>query len=135
MSQAVWEPQATPETQPFWDSCARGRLTLQRCAACARHYFPPQPTCPRCLGTDVAWDEVSGRGHLHSWVVVHVPPPDWPDETPYVLALVELAEGPRLYANIVDVVGDPDDLVIDSDVEVCFRARGAATLPMFRSVR
>ncbi|MEU7748399.1 zinc ribbon domain-containing protein [Nonomuraea sp. NPDC049158] len=54
-------PRPTPETQPFWDGTAAGELRIQRCMACARHYFYPRPGCPHCGSADVEWVRVSGR--------------------------------------------------------------------------
>lgn len=125
-------PVATPETRHYWEGTAAGELRLQRCRACARAYFPPQPCCPRCTGDDVEVVVASGRGTLHSYVIAHRAPPGF--EVPRVIAVVELAEGPRLLTNIVGVAPDPAALPLDLPVEVTFEVVDEVALPVFRPV-
>ena len=89
-------PHPTPESQPYWDGAARGKLLLQRCAECrtVRHY--PQLVCARCYSLGVEWIEASGRGAVHSWTVAHHAfHPAFRSDLPYTLLTVDLAEGPR----------------------------------------
>jgi uncharacterized OB-fold protein len=123
-------PSPTPETAHFWEGTSRGELRLQRCRACTHTYFPPQPVCPACAGDDVEIVRASGRGSLHSYVVNHRAAPGF--EAPYVIAVVELDEGPRLLTNLVGVVSDPETLPLDLPVEVVFQRVGEVTLPWFR---
>jgi uncharacterized protein len=125
-------PVPTPETRPFWDGCARSELRLQRCADCARFYFPPQPWCPLCLGASVEWRAVSGRGTLHSYVISHVAAAGFEGEVPYSIAIVELDEGPRVLANIVGIEATPENLVLDMPLEVTFEARHGLFIPNFK---
>ena len=83
-----------------------GELRLQRCRACSRTYFPPQPFCPACASADIEIVRASGRGSLYSYVITHRAAPGF--EAPYVIAEVELEEGPGLLSNLVDVAPDPD---------------------------
>src|ERR1041385_4142676 len=123
-------PRATPETQPLWDGTASGELRLQRCQSCDAYYFPPRPFCPSCLGDDVAWETISGRGTLHSYVINHRPAPGW--DEPYAIAVVQLDEGPRMMTNIVGIENTPDNLVLDMALEVAFEPRGDMALPVFQ---
>jgi len=123
-------PVPTPETAHFWEGTAQGELRLQRCRACSKPYFPPQPFCPACSGDDVEIVRASGRGTLHGYVINHRAAPGF--EAPYVIAVVELDEGPRLLTNLVDVAPDPESLPLDLPVEVVYEAVGEMTLPMFR---
>ena len=123
-------PVPTPETAHFWEGTARGDLRLQRCRSCSETYFPPQPFCPACASDDVEVVRASGRGTLHSYVINHRAAPGF--DAPYVIAVVELAEGPRLLTNLVDVAPDPDALPLDVAVEVVFEPVGDITLPLFR---
>jgi uncharacterized OB-fold protein len=125
-------PVPTPETQPYWDAANRGELQLQRCRSCDELYFYPRPFCPTCLGDDIAWEVVSGRGTLHSYNIVHRPPPGWEEDVPYVIAIVKLEEGPTMMSNVVGVVADPAHLPIDLPLEVTFEARGEQQVPVFR---
>jgi uncharacterized OB-fold protein len=123
-------PRPTPETQHFWDGTASGELRLQRCRACTHTYFPPQPFCPGCASADVEVVRASGRGSLYSYVITHRAAPGF--EAPYVIAEVELEEGPRLLSNLVDVAPDPEQLPLDLALEVTFETFGEVTLPLFR---
>ena len=123
-------PVPTPETAHFWEGTKHGELRLQRCRACAHNYFPPQPFCPACGSDDVEIIRASGRGFLHSYVINHRAAPGF--EVPYVIAVVELDEGPRLLTNLVGVEPDPDALPLDLPVEVDFEAVGEFMLPWFR---
>lgn len=128
-------PQASPETQPFWDGCAAGVLRLQRCRSCQEFYFPPRPFCPRCLSTDVEWKDVSGRGTLHTYVINHRPGPGFEADAPYAIAVVQLDEGPRMMSNIVGVENTPENLVLDMALQVTFEPRGEMMLPVFEPAR
>jgi uncharacterized OB-fold protein len=128
-------PQATPETQEFWDGLKRGEFRLQRCndASCARVYFPPRPFCPACGSRDVAWFTGSGKGHLHSYVLNYRPAPGFESDAPYAIAVVELDEGPRLMTSIVGADQTPEALPLDLRVELAPDAvTEDVTLPKFR---
>jgi uncharacterized OB-fold protein len=128
------QPKATPETAHFWEGTARGELLLQRCRACDSTYFPPQPFCPACASDDVVVVRASGRGSLYSYVVSHRPAPGF--TPPYVIAVIELDEGPRLMTNLVehgvDLVADPEAFALDLLVEVVFETVGEVVVPQFR---
>ncbi len=110
-------PTITPDTQFFWDGLRQHRLLIQRCASCGSLRHPPRPMCPACHSLD--WDtiEASGRGPVYSCVIPHHPPLPWFPE-PFVVALVDLAEGVRLVTNIVDV--DPEAVTVGMAVRVRF---------------
>jgi uncharacterized OB-fold protein len=124
------QPVPTPETKVFWEGTAVGELRLQRCQVCGPTYFPPQPHCPRCGSDDVEVIRASGRGTLYSYVISHLAAPGF--EAPYVIAVVELEEGPRLLTNIVEVAPDPDRLPLDLPLEVVYQPVGEVALPLFR---
>ncbi|UBU11221.1 Zn-ribbon domain-containing OB-fold protein [Nonomuraea gerenzanensis] len=124
-------PKPTPETQPFWDGTAAGELRIQRCEPCARHYFYPRPSCPRCGGDQVGWVRASGRATLYSYVINHRPAPGFEDEAPYAIAVVELEEGVRMMTNIVGVPNTPEHLKLDMELRVVFERRGDVSVPLF----
>jgi uncharacterized OB-fold protein len=127
-------PQATPETQPFWDGTKAGELRLQRCDACAHAYFPPRPFCPKCASRKVSWFKASGRATLYSYVIHHRPMPGF--TPPYSIAVVELTEGPRMMTNIVNCPQTPEALQLDMPVEVTFiKLSDAIALPQFQPVK
>lgn len=125
------EPLATPETRPFWEAAARGSLQVQLCDSCRRHYFYPRSACPHCGSADVSWVECSGRASLHSYVISHRPAPGF--TPPFVIAVVELEEGPRMMTNLVGVDPDPSQLQLDMPLWVDFEPRGDHHLPVFRT--
>jgi hypothetical protein len=124
-------PQPTPETQHFWDGCKAGVLRLQRCADCAKTYFPPRPFCPACGSRAVEVFAASGKASLYSYVINHRPRPDM-GATPHSIAVVTLAEGPRMMTNIVDCPQTPQALQLDMPLEVVFQTFGGMALPLFR---
>ena len=89
-------PQPTPETQHFWDGTKANQLLLQRCDDCSKVYFPPRPFCPVCASRKVSVTKASGKGVLYSYVIHHRPVPGF--TPPYAIAVVQLAEGPRIVA-------------------------------------
>jgi len=125
-------PKPTPETQPYWEGALADELRIQRCTPCEEFYFYPRPFCPRCMSADVQWVTVSGRARLHSYVINHRAAPGFEAEAPYVIAIVELEEGPRMMANLVGVESRPEMLPLDMDLEVAFAQRGHMRIPVFR---
>lgn len=94
-------PHATPESQPYWDGVAQGRLRLQICAACRKPRHYPQLVCPECHSLDCDWIDASGRGRVHSWTVAHHAfHPAFQADLPYTLVTIDLDEGPRALARL-----------------------------------
>jgi uncharacterized OB-fold protein len=128
-------PEPDAFTRTYWDAAAEGRLLIRRCGACGRAHHYPREFCPHCWSEDVTWETASGRATLYTWSVVHrndLPP--FSDRVPYVAAVVELAEGPRMMTEIVgeggDRVGADPDLSGGTELEVAFREG----IPVFRTV-
>ena len=111
-------PRATPETEHFWDGTRLGELRLQRCDDCQQVYFPPRPFCPSCASRKVSIFTASGKAILYSYVINHRPHPAF--DGPYSIAVVQLEEGPRMMANIINVEQTPEALVLDMPLEVIF---------------
>jgi uncharacterized OB-fold protein len=127
-------PVPTPDeaSAPYFEGAAAGRLMLMRCRACGTHRYPSRERCDACWSTDTEWVQASGRATLHSWVLFHqVYHPAFADRVPYNVAVVELAEGPRITTNIVGCANA--DLHAGMPLEVTFEtvADGVA-LPKFR---
>ena len=59
-----FKPVPTEDTKPYWESCARGELRMQRCGECGHVRFPPSALCPRCLSERHEWAVLSGRGRV-----------------------------------------------------------------------
>ncbi len=126
-------PAATPETREFWEGAKRHELRIQRCNACGRAYFFPRPFCPYCSSRDVAWFTASGKARLYSYIISHRPAPGFQDAVPYVIAVVELEEEPRMMTNIIGVDPEPANLPLDLPLEVTWESESdEITLPLFR---
>ena len=127
-------PQPTPETQHFWDGTRVGELRLQRCDACSKVYFPPRPFCPACASRNVSVFKAIGKAILDSYVIHHRKVPGF--EPPYAIAVVKLAEGPRMMTNIVECPQTPEALQLDMNLEVVFEKQNdTVTLPFFRPAK
>jgi 3-oxo-4,17-pregnadiene-20-carboxyl-CoA hydratase alpha subunit len=123
-------PGRTQDSAFFWEGVDQGRLLIQRCRGCGRLQHPPGPMCGACHGLEWEAAEMSGLGRVYSFVVAHHPPIP-PFEYPNAIALVELAEGPRLVSNLVGV--DPAVVEIGMPVRVAFtRVDDELVLPLFR---
>jgi len=121
-------PFVLPEVKPFWDGTAEGKLLLAHCSECDQVIWYPRPFCPACASTSVNWVQASGRGTIYSFTVNRRGVADLPayrDAGVYVLAYVELDEGPRIMTNIVEC--DPDSVHVGQKVEVVFHDTGQGT--------
>jgi len=117
-------PQATPETQPFWDAAAEGRLLIKKCTACGQAHHYPRAMCPFCFSEATEWVGASGRGTIYSYSIMRRVP------VPYAIAYVTLAEGVTMMTNIVDC--DLDTIRIGQPVRVVFKAtEGGPPVPTF----
>ena len=128
-------PVPTPETQDFWDGCLAGELHLQKCTDCAHTYFPPRAFCPKCSSRSVESFKASGKASLYSYVINHRPRPDFGDQ-PHSIAVVTLAEGPRMMTNVIDCPQTPEALQLDMALEVTFeKVNDKISLPKFRPAK
>ena len=127
------EPHVTPETEAYWEAAGEGRLLVGYCPDCDEHFFYPRSHCPRCAGTDVEYVEAAGTGTIHARTVVRQADGQYANAVPYVLAYVELDEGPRMLTNVVEA--DPEDVEVGHRVEVTYdEVPGEVALVRFRPV-
>jgi uncharacterized OB-fold protein len=115
-------PLVTPANERFWAATAQNRFELQRCTACDTVVWFPQRRCPECWTESLDTFDAAGTGTVYSFTVVRRGNGDWRDAAPFVLAYVELDEGPRVLTNIVDC--DPDDVHIDMPVTLLWHDTG-----------
>jgi uncharacterized OB-fold protein len=127
-------PAPTELTEPFWAGGLSGQLRLQQCADCGHIRYPISTICPRCLSPESAWTAVSGHGTVQSYIVFERAYHDaWADQVPYVVALIELDEGPVLISNVVGA--EPSAVRVGQPVTAVFQRRSAtAALPQFTPV-
>ena len=127
-------PRPYQDTETYWAAARDHRFVIQHCKSCGKHQFYPRGVCSHCLSSDLEWHEASGKGTVYSFSVNHrAPHPGFADKIPFVLAIVELEEGPRMMTNIVEC--NPDSVKIGMAVEVTFEdVTEEVTLPKFKVV-
>ena len=128
-------PAASRETLAWWQAAAEHRLLVQSCGDCGQTQLPPGPLCASCRSFNRTWQEVSGRGTVYTYTVVHrAYVPALADKLPYVVIVVELegGGGARLTSNLVDT--DPAAVRIGMAVEVVWEDLGPGlVVPRFRA--
>ena len=125
-------PERTELTAPYWDAAREGRLVVQECQACYQIWHPPLLRCPHCHAADPGWREVSGAGTVYTYTVVRHPTHfAFAGEVPYIIAMVELAEGPRLITALTGT--EPGKVHVGQPVHVVFReVADGVVLPYFQ---
>jgi hypothetical protein len=121
----------TELTAPYWEAAREKRLVVQECQSCRQVWHPPLPRCPHCHAAHLGWRQVQGDGTIYTYTIVRHPTHyAFAGEVPYVLAIVELGEGPRLVTAITGV--PPEAVHAGQPVRVVFRAvADGVTLPYF----
>lgn len=127
-------PAASRETLAWWQAATEHRLLVQRCADCGHMQLPPGPLCAACRSFNRGWQDVSGRGTVYTYTIVHrAYVPSLGDKLPYIVIVVELegGGGARLTSNLVDA--EPGSVQIGMPVAVVWEdmAPGLA-VPRFR---
>jgi uncharacterized OB-fold protein len=107
----------------YWAALDTGLLSLPRCDACFRLIWYPRAHCPRCMSVDLHWEVMSGHGLVYSYTVNRRGQGAQPSQPPPLIAYVELAEGPRIIAHVVDV--EMEELAIGAAVTLVSAARRA----------
>jgi uncharacterized OB-fold protein len=125
-------PVIDDSTQEFWDAANRRVLLIKRCHTCSKPHFYPRPFCPFCWSQDLSWEEASGRAVLYTYSVVRqndlVP---FADRVPYLPAMVDLEEGPRMMTELIGVPIEDVRIGTPLSVEFVERAPGIS-VPVFR---
>jgi uncharacterized OB-fold protein len=126
-------PEVNDQSRGYWEGTVKGELRMQTCDNCSTMRFPEAPVCPNCLSPDATWQPVSGNGNLWSWIVMHQKAfRSYADQVPYMVAFIELDEGPFMMSALVDA---PDDLRCGMRVTVEFVELDAErSAPVFRVV-
>jgi len=90
-------PIVDESSKPFFDAAADAVLLLQRCDICHAYLWPLREICTECLSTDLSWAPSTGKGSVHSFVIMHrLFHPAFQEDVPYNLTVVQLDEGPRV---------------------------------------
>ncbi|CAM4015045.1 Zn-ribbon domain-containing OB-fold protein [Bordetella tumulicola] len=125
-------PQPTDITRPYWEAAAAHKLVIQECQACGARQFYPRGFCIACLSDQLQWMPCSGKGTIYTFTVNHRAAHSYMKERlPYVVAAIDLDEGTRMMANIVD--SPPDAVHMGARVQVVFEdLPDGMALPQFR---
>ncbi len=123
MTQTYNKPVPVPqgESDYYWEKAKQHELWLRQCNACGEAYFYPRDISPCCFSRDTSWVQASGNATLHTYGIVERPPHrGFAEDTPFVTAIVELEEGPRMPTNIVMDEPTPEKLQIGMALKVVF---------------
>ena len=125
-------PEITLLTEPFWQGTKEHQLRLQRCDDCGAFRFIPKEVCPSCASVQATWTPVNGNGKVYSYSTVYRGTGSaFQEDLPFIVVMVELAEGPRMISHLIDCA--PDQVQIDMPVAVVFEeATPEVTLYKFR---
>ena len=125
-------PKPSKWSLPFWEGTKQGKLLLKRCRNCGHIDHPPYLFCTSCGDEEHEWIEASGKGTLYAYAInTYGVPFPFMEDLPYVVAMIDLEEGPRMISNIV--TKDPQTLKNGIPVEVFFEEVTAEiTLPKWR---
>jgi uncharacterized OB-fold protein len=135
LSETALKPVPAPDelSAPFWDAARESRLVIQRCASCGYYNHPPRPWCDACLGQELTFAPVSGRGRVHTFTVMHQRDvAGFENDAPFINIVVELLEQPMLLMVANLPISDRERVRIDAPLEVWFEDRGGAIIPQFR---
>lgn len=124
-------PIVDADSEPWWAAAQDRRLMVNLCRACGRSSLYVRPFCPHCWSEDVTLTSASGRARLYTWTVVHQNAAPFDARCPYVVAMVDLAEGPRLMTVIEDCPFE--NLCADMELAIDFREDDDGfVVPVFR---
>ncbi|WP_227937908.1 Zn-ribbon domain-containing OB-fold protein [Alkalihalobacillus deserti] len=124
------KPLIDTDSRTFWEGVQNHKLMLQNCDDCHEYIFYPRMICPHCFSDNLTWKETSGKGKIQSYTVVHKAPPEFRDEVPYVIGIIDLEEGVRMLSRII---GDRDKISIEKPVSVVYKKiDDELTLPYFK---
>lgn len=123
-------PAIDTDSQDWWAAVQNGTLTVNACRACGRNSLYARPFCPHCWSEEVALVPASGRARLYTWTEIHQNAAPF-DAVPYVLAMVDLEEGPRLMTVLDGCTAA--ELHAEMDLVVAFReGADGFVIPVFQ---
>jgi uncharacterized OB-fold protein len=127
-------PIITDDNSPYWEYIRKHELRMQKCTQCGFIRFPVSIVCPKCHAMDAEWVKLSGKGIIYSYVIYRIAyHPAYQNDIPYVVAIIQLEEGPRMESNITGC--RMEDVKINLPVEVIFEdVTDTVTLPKFQLI-
>ena len=127
-------PQITDQTRAFWSAAKQRKLVMQKCSGCGTLNFYPKPWCIECGNRGLDWVEVKPFGTVYSLTVAYAVMmnyPDWKEDLPVLMCIIDLDDGARMYGQLTDCA--PDKARIGMRVEAHFvDISEEAAIPKFR---
>jgi uncharacterized OB-fold protein len=115
-------PEVNETSRPYWDAAQREELVLPRNKRTGRYFLYPRPWAPDDYSSDIEWVPASGEGKVVTFTVTYFPLfESYASELPYIVAVIKLAEGPTMMANILNC--KPEDVYVGMRVKVTFEER------------
>lgn len=112
-------PIATEISAPFWNALRERQVKMQQCDDCGHWVFYPRTNCNACLSPRLTWKPISGKGTLLTYTLTRIPTmPDFTDEMPQKLAVVQFDEGPHVNTTLVGL--EPEDIKIGMRLKPVF---------------
>ncbi len=130
----LFMPIPNADTENFYNGWKERKLVFHKCMQCGNIIWPFSIACPECLNMKTKLVELKGRGKIYTYTIFNVPfHREFKDKIPYAVAVVQLDEGPKLVANIINT---PFDLIeCDSPVEIVWQEQGDYFIPGFYVVQ
>lgn len=130
MNDLIPRPLIDGDSRHFWEGLQKNKLFIQECQDCKKYIFYPRSICPNCFSEQISWIQSKGFGHIYSYTVVHHAYGPFKEQTPFVVAIVELNEGVRMMTRIL---GDRAQVSIGIPVEITYKKiDDDLTLPYFK---
>ena len=113
-------PVPTSDSEKYWEGCRKHELWIPKCLSCKRTFFYPSRYCPHCHASNHDWIKSEGKGTVYSYSIVCTSfyGPEWKEDLPYIVCVIELREGVRMLSNIINC--KPDEVSIGAEVEGVF---------------
>lgn len=100
-------PVPTETSAPYWNALLAHRVDIQQCSDCGHWVFYPRGHCPNCFSNKLEWKTVSGQATLLTYTIARIPTaPEFGDEMPQKLAVVQFDEGPHVNTTLVGLEED-----------------------------
>jgi uncharacterized OB-fold protein len=110
-----------PTLEQYQKNIEMGKFKAFKCTSCGAVIAPPSGTCYQCGGTEMEWTDISGKGTLVSFTVIHIAPEEFQEEAPYYIAIVELEEGTRISARLLGYDPlKPEEVKIGTSLQIAF---------------
>jgi uncharacterized OB-fold protein len=116
-----------PTIESFYKFCGDRKLMAAKCLRCKKVFVPPRSACIHCGSQTLEWAEISGKGRLVTYTVIHIAPAQFQSQAPYAIGIVEFSEGTRLPGMIRGV--KLEDVKIGMELRTDFETSAGAEWP------